>query len=96
MALNESKQDFEKTKKKRLMLHELSGSSGSGGALGFELNVQRLRTLPTTVERVGRVRKGLRCFFESQTRSRMGTGGPDGPCSVPGPPQTRDLIAHPL
>ena len=76
------------------MLHDISFSSCSGQELGFELNVERLRTLPTTVERVGRVRKGF--FFESQTCSRMGTGGPDGPCSVPGPPQTGDLVAHPL
>ena len=57
--MNECKQDFEKN---GLMLHEISVSSGSGRALGFELNVEQLRTLPA-VERFGRIRKGLRCFL---------------------------------
>ena len=55
MALNESRQDFEKS---RLMPHEISISSGSHRALGFELDVEQLRTLPT-VERSGRIREGL-------------------------------------
>ena len=55
MALNESGQDLEKS---RLMLHEISISSGSDRALGFELDVEQLRTLPT-VERYGRIREGL-------------------------------------
>ena len=37
MVLNESRQDFEKS---RLMLHQISVSSGSGRALGFELIVE--------------------------------------------------------
>ena len=60
MALNESEQRFEKS---RLVLHEISVSSGSGGALGFELNVEHLRTL-ATVERFRPIRKGLRCFLK--------------------------------
>ena len=58
--LDESKQDFEK---ERLFLHEISVKSVSGWALGFELNVEQLRTLPA-VERFGRIRKGLRCFLK--------------------------------
>ena len=58
-ALDESKQDFEKD---RLFLHEISVKSDSGWALGFELNVEHLRTLPA-VERFGRIRKLLRCFL---------------------------------
>ena len=61
-----------------------------GRALGFELDVEQLRTLPT-VERVGLIRKGLRCF-ESQTCRRMGTGGLDGPCDSPGLRQTGDSL----
>ena len=52
MALNESRQDFEKS---RLMLHEISISSGSHRALGFELDVEQLRTLA----RSGCIREGL-------------------------------------
>ena len=58
-ALDESEEDFEKS---RLIIHEISVSSGSGRAFGFELNFEQLRTLPT-VERFGRIRRGLRCFF---------------------------------
>ena len=42
VALDESKEDFEIN---RVMLHEISVSSGSGRALGYELNVEQLRTL---------------------------------------------------
>ena len=45
------------------MLHEIFISSDSGRALGFEVNVEQLRT-PATVERCGRIRKGLRCFVK--------------------------------
>ena len=48
VALDESEQDLERD---RLLLH----------ALGFELNVEQFRALPS-VEHVGRIRKGLRCF----------------------------------
>ena len=34
--------------------------------------------------------------FESQTCRRRETGGPHGPCNVPGPPQTGDPVAPPL
>ena len=77
------------------MLHEISVSSGSGRPLAFELNVEQLRTLPT-VERSARIRKRFRCFLKSQTRRRMGTGAPDGPCNVSGPAQTGDPVALPL
>ena len=50
------------SRKSRLILHEMSVSSGSGRAHGFELNVEQLRNLPA-VERFGRIRKGLRCFL---------------------------------
>ena len=68
--------------------------SDSGRALGFELNVEQLRTLPT-VERSGRIRKRLRCFLVTQTCRWMGTGRPDGPCDFSGPPQTGDPVALP-
>ena len=57
VALKESKQDCEKG---RLMLHVFSVSSVLVEPLGFELNVEQLRTLPTVV-RFGRIRKRLRC-----------------------------------
>ena len=38
-------------------------SAGSSRALGFELNIEQLRTLPT-VESLGRIRKGFRCFWK--------------------------------
>ena len=59
MALKESKEDFERD---RFMLHEMGVSAGSGRALGFEFNVEQLRTRPT-VERFG-IRKGLRYFLK--------------------------------
>ena len=59
-ALDESKQDFERD---RLLICKISVKSDSGRALGFELNVEQLRTL-TTVERFSRIRKGLRCFLK--------------------------------
>ena len=58
--LEESKQDFERD---RHLLHEFSVRSDSGRALGFEINVEELRTL-TAVERFGRIRKGIRCFLK--------------------------------
>ena len=58
MGSNESRQDFEES---RPMLDEISISSGSDRALGFKLNVEQLRALPT-VDRFGRIRKRLRCF----------------------------------
>ena len=61
MAMNESKQDFEGD---RLVVHEISMRSDSNQALDFELNVGQLRTRPT-LERFGRIRKGLRCIFEA-------------------------------
>ena len=60
LALNESKDNFEKH---RLKLHEISVFSGCGWALGFDLDVEQFRTLPTT-ERFGRIREGLRCFLK--------------------------------
>ena len=59
LALNESKEDFEKH---RLVLHEI-GVLALGRALGFELNVEQIRTIPA-VERFGCVRKGVRCFLK--------------------------------
>ena len=59
-ALDESEGDFERD---RLLLHEISVKSGFGRALGFELDVEQLRTL-LTVERFGRICKGLRCFLK--------------------------------
>ena len=53
------------------MPNEISVSSDSGRALGFELDVELLRTLPT-VECFGRIRKGPR-RFEPQMFRRMGT-----------------------
>ena len=64
-ALDESKQD---SKRDRLLLYEISVKSDSGRALGFERNVKQLRT-PSTMERFGRIRKGLRCFLK---RRRVG------------------------
>ena len=62
MALDESKQDFERD---RLVRHEISvRSTNSGRTLGFELNVEQLWTLPS-MERFGRIRKGLRRLFET-------------------------------
>ena len=46
IPLNESRQDFEKS---RLMPHEISVRSGSGRALGSELDVEQLRTFPWNV-----------------------------------------------
>ena len=51
------------TREIRLLLHEISVKSDSGQALGFELDVEQLRPLPT-VERFGRIRKGLPCFLK--------------------------------
>ena len=42
------------------MNHEIAVSADAARALGFELNVDQLRTL-RTVERFGQIRKGLRC-----------------------------------
>ena len=50
-ALDESKQDFEGD---RLVLHEISVRSDSGRALGFELNVEQLRTRRANHHRRGR------------------------------------------
>ena len=74
-ALNESEQDVGKS---RLMLYEISVSSGSGRYLAFELNVEHLRTLPTAWNVLVAFAKST-MLFESQTCCRMGTGGPDGP-----------------
>ena len=48
VALDESKQDFERD---RLMLHEISVRSDSGRALDFALNVEQLRTLRCLLKR---------------------------------------------
>ena len=53
LAVDESKKEFEKD---RLMHHEIAVSADAGRALGFELNVEQLRTL-RTVERFGQIRK---------------------------------------
>ena len=82
-------EDFEQD---RLMLHEIAVSAGSGRALGFELNVEKLRTL-LPVERFGRLRKGLRCFFN---RRRVAAGGLDGPRYYFRPSQAGHPVALPL
>ena len=46
------------------MLHEVSVRSDSGRALGFQVNVEQLRTLPT-VERFGRIRKRALMLLET-------------------------------
>ena len=81
MVFNESRQD---SKKSRLVLDQISVSSGSGRALGFELDVEQLRTF-------GRIRQGLRCFLNRRRVAGWGTGRPDGPCDLFGPPQTETL-----
>ena len=57
VALDKSKQDFERD---LLMLPEISVRSDSGRALGLELNVEQLRTLPTLDVLVA-FAKGLQC-----------------------------------
>ena len=86
MVFNESRQDF---KKSRLVLDQISVRSGSGRALGFELDVEQSRTFWSHPSRAP-------MFFESQTCRWMGTGRPDGPCDLFGPPQTEDPFAFPL
>ena len=68
VTLDERKQDFEKD---RLMLHVIFVRSDSGRAIGFELHVEQLQTLPV-VERCGRIRKGLRCFSGWELECLMG------------------------
>ena len=82
-VLDESKQDFERD---RLSLHEISVKSDSGRALGIELNVEQLRTLPT-VERFGLIRKGFRRFLNRRRVAGWELEGLMGR----GPPQTGDL-----
>ena len=87
-ALDESKQDFERD---RLMLHEISVRSDSGRALGIGLNVDQLRTL-LSVERFGRIRKGLRCFLKRRRVAGWELEGLMGHVT----PQTGDPVVLPL
>ena len=86
------KDGFEKN---RLMLHEISVSSGSGRALSCELSVERLGTLPSAGT-LWPYPQGAPMFLAAQLCRGMGTGSFDGPRYNSGPPQTGDPVALPL
>ena len=87
MVFNESRQDF---KKSRLVLDQISVSSGSGRALGFELDVEQLRTFWSHPSRAP-------MFFLNRRRvAGWELEGLMGHVTFFGPPQTGDPFAFPL
>ena len=77
----------------RLMLREIALGTDAGRALGFELNVEQLITLPWSA-----LAKSARTsmLLEAGVCRRMGAGGLDGSRDVERPLQAGNLVALPL